>query len=231
MVLSRRAALLAALALGAGLGACSGLTPGNAYDQPLYRFDGTFISNSALPAGTRPLLAVLWTDPLQRQQDVLMPASWISATVDPGDVVPETVHAQLFRPPPPEAMVEIAAPGGAGTARLALGEIVIADDADRDGVIHVGGPSAAIETPASESAARDSYIAGAVEALLYVEHPLTPSQASFPFASFGAGYHVVNFLCAGKASGGTEEWPGVEFVAQTSQVLPEIRDCLRTHAP
>ena len=223
-------ALLTGLALGAGLCACGGLTPGNAFDQPLFSFSGAFIPNSVLPSGTTPLVAVLWSDPLQRQPDVLMPRSWISATVDPGVVVPETVHADIFRPPPPEAIVEIASPTGGDAARLALGEIVIADDADGDGVIHVEGPAAKIEGSDGASA-RDSYIAGAVEVLLYVERPFAMSQTTFPLAASTAGYHLVNFLCTGKFSGGTREGGDVEFVAQTSQVLPEIRDCLRTHAP
>jgi hypothetical protein len=214
----------AAAALAAGLSACSGITPGNAYDLPLFSLPGSFIPNTVLPMPISPVLAVLWTDPLQRQPDVLMPAEWLSAHLDASVAAGTTFYTDIFRAPPPAAMVEIAAPSG-DAARLALGEIVIADKAD-GGAIDVQGPAAEIAAP-------DRYIAGALQALLYVERPFATSQpTTYPLATATqAGYQVIDFQCTGKASAGPLSVGGAIFVAQTSQILPEIRDCERTHAP
>ena len=234
MVLRRGRARWAPLALIVGLSGCSGITPGNAYDQPMASFTGNFIPNTVLPSPIDPRVVVLWTDPLERQADVVMPPSWMSAPLDPGAGDGRDFPIQLFRPPPPEAIVEVPAPGGQDAARLALGEVIIADDGDRDGNIDIAGDGTIPLTgDAREGGPHDSYIAGAAQVLLYVERPFARAPtATSPLATVTqVGYQAIDFECSSQSSSAPVEVHTVAFVAQTSQAVPEVRFCMRTHAP
>jgi hypothetical protein len=212
---------LSALALAAG--ACDGITPGSAYDRPMFTIVAHFTQNTVLPAAAKPVVGVLWTDPLQRQPDVVMPAGWMTSTeIDPASGA-SAFQADLFRPPPPEAVVDLRAPSGDDTL-LAFGEMVVVDDADGDGTFRVSGPHAQIAPP-------DSYLAGTNNVLVYVARPFVEVESAFPLAGTNTGYQIVNFECNGRLSQETAIESSTEFVLQPSPTLPEIRDCRRTHSP
>jgi hypothetical protein len=213
----------AALGLAVSASACDGITPGGAFDRPMFTIVAAFIPNTTLPAATHPIVGVLWTDPLQRQPDVVMPAAWMSSTaIDPASsTLP--FETNVFRPPPPEAVVDLRAPSGHVTS-LAFGELVVVDDADGDGTFQVSGPRAEIALP-------DSYLAGSGNALLYVARPFAELELGFPLAGTNPGYQTVNFQCNGQLSLGTAVEAGTQFQLQPSPTLPEIRDCRRTHSP
>jgi hypothetical protein len=217
------ACLLAALGLAAGASACDGITPGSAFDRPMFTIDADFIPNTVLPAAAHPIVGVLWTDPLQRRPDVVMPAGWSSSSdIDPASGT-LTFQADLFRPPPPEAVVDLRAASGDDTS-LAFGELVVVDDADGDGTFGVSGPHAEIAPP-------DSYLAGTTSVLVYVARPFAEVESAFPLAGTNAGYQTVNFECNGQLSQETAIESSAEFVLQPSLTLPEIRNCRRTHSP
>lgn len=220
---SFRAALGLAAAASAGVLACDGVTPGGAFDAPMFTISAAFIPNTVLPAGARPIVGVLWTDPLQRQPDVVMPAAWMSSTdIDPASGT-LAFQTEVFRPPPPRAVVDLRAASGDDTS-LAFGELVVVDDADGDGTFAVSGPHAQIAPP-------DAYLAGSSNALVYVARPFAQIQPGFPLAGTNPGYQTVNFECNGQISQGTAVESSTEFALQPSPTLPEIRNCRRTHSP
>lgn len=223
----RRAGLALGTAVAAGLaacaGGCSGVTPGDAFDQPMFSVFAGFAANLTLPPTTRPIIGVIWTDPLERQPDLVMPASWMSTDMPPpaGGI---NFTMRVFRPPPPAAVVDV--PGANGDhARLALGEIVIVDDQDRDGAFRISGASDYVEPP-------DSYLGGTSSVLLYVETPFASPQIKFPLlAAPSPGYQAVEFNCDGQIPKGTALTTGITFSLQPSSTLPEIRNCDRSHSP
>ncbi len=215
--------LWAALGLAVGASACDGITPGSAFDRPMFTTAAAFVPNTTLPGAAHPVVGVLWTDPLQRQPDVVMPAKWISSSdIDPASGT-LAFQIDVFRPPPREAVVELRAPSGDETS-LALGELVVIDDADGDGTFRVSGPHAQIAPP-------DAYLAGTTNVLVYVARTFAEIEPGFPLAGTKAGYQTVNFDCNGQLSQETAIESSTQFVLQPSPALPEIRNCRRTHSP
>lgn len=228
MKFSARAVLLAAgLAAGAlGGGACGKrLVAGDTYDHPLVTpYHGSVFPGGGLTDAVNPMVSLLWTDPLQNKPDVPMPAHWLSAPVDRAT---DEFTIQLFRPPPPEALVELVSPDGSESAQIAVAEIVVIDDRDGDGTFRVTGPHAQIVGP-------DRYLAGSVVMLTYVARPF-PSGASTPLtlATQTSGYALVNFVCQGRVAGaptGTST-RAMTLTLKPSDTLPEVRTCRRTHSP
>jgi hypothetical protein len=229
------------LALGAGailaglLPACQqGVVPGSAYDRPLWSFSGFVRPAGTIPETTtgadggvhptNPIMSLLWTDPLQRTQDIPQPARNIASTVSTAD---GTFHVDVYGPPPPQAMVEIPSPSGP-SMRLALAEILMIDDQNHDGTFEVSGSGAAI-------GGGDRYLTGGNTVLVYLDR----TYASLPpgnllVVSGDQGYQLVGYVCDHQsvaqvlqqdAVGGT-----VEFT-QPSTTFPDVRSCARTHSP
>jgi hypothetical protein len=205
--------------------ACNaGVTPAAAYDEPLFTFQANLTGGDALAGATNPTFGVVWTDPLQRRPDVVMPAGWADSEVPRGSL--QAFDTRLYRPPPPEAIVAVNGPSG-DKAELAFGEIVIFDDLDADGTFTVSGPHAEIE-----SKDKDNYLAGSFQVLVYVARPFSTLDITFPiFSSNFTGYALIDYACNGQVSLRTSERALANFVMQPSQRLPEIRHCRRTHSP
>ena len=214
-----------AFLMGALGGAACGKTllPGTTYDQPLLSFSGTISSTGGLLQAKRPIVGLLWTDPLQRQPDVTMPASWLRSSVS---ATYDTFSVEVFRPPPPEAVVTVATAGGE-TSQLAIAELVIIDNQDGDGTFRVGGPRATIAAP-------ELYLAGSANVLTYVANPFASPQINSPLTLPGqSGYALVNYNCLGQISGSTNPVnpQNVELVLQPSQDFPDVRPCRASHGP
>ena len=217
------------------LAACQqGVVPGNAYDQP-WSFSGIARPVGTIPTTTtgadgallptKPIMGLLWTDPLQRVPDMPQPARGIASVVSVAD---ETFHIDVYGLPPAAAMVEIPSTSGQ-PLRLALAEIVMIDDQNDDGTFEVSGPDATIGDG-------DRYLAGGNTVLVYLDRSYTslPPAESLLAATGTAGYQLVVYVCDRQsisevlqqgALGGT-----VEFT-QPSTALPEVRSCARTHSP
>jgi hypothetical protein len=222
--LKSRAVLFTLLVASAG-GACGrGVVPGAAYDQPLLSFSGTISPTGGLGQAQHPIVGLLWTDPLQRSADVTMPARWLQSTVD---TAADTFTVDIFRPPPPEAVVDLAAPSGKISQQLAMAEIVIVDDSDGDGGFLVEGPRATISAP-------ERYLAGSANVLTYVESPFPSPQVNSPLTlPAQIGYALVNYNCQGQLSAGTNPVnpQRVEMILQPSQDFPDVRTCRASHGP
>jgi hypothetical protein len=208
----------------AGVSCGRGVVPGAAYDQPLLSFSGTISPAGGLRQAHHPTVGLLWTDPLQRSADVTMPARWLQSTVD---TTADTFTVDIFRPPPPEAVVALAAPGGKLFQQLAMAELVIVDDLDGDGGFLVHGPRATISAP-------ERYLAGSANVLTYVATPFPSPQINSPLTLPGQiGYALVNYLCQGQLSGATNPVnpQAVEMILQPSQDFPDVRTCRASHGP
>ena len=229
-------ACVAAAAL-AGAGACGkGVVP---LPRVLFSFEAD-VRADALSADerARAVLSVLWTDPFQLRPDIPMPKRHADSTRLTADgAVRDRWKLDLHRPPPPEAMVEITAPSGTDSARLALAEIVLFDDKDLDGAFAVTGElgeRAKIVGP-------DLFLAGATFVLTYVERPFKTHQEDFPLGNMQTvGYGATAVNCDGRLP---PKPPAVATVSirgpqyqfylepQRSEFLSEGRSCLRTHSP
>jgi len=238
LVLSRASRITVVLGLCAGWGASGcgkGVMPGTGFETPLFTFPAHVTPNGTIPAGARPLVGLIWSDPLQGKPDVVMPASWISATPQgsDGDASWNELTIRVFRPPPPAALIDITAPGG-DHAQMALGELVIVDD-DGDGTFRVSGPRAEIaqeKTDGKTDGKTDSYLAGAFQPLIYVARPFQSTTLAFPlFPSGQVGYQLVDYGCDGRLSRGPAVSSSTTFQVQASRFLPELRNCMRSHSP
>jgi hypothetical protein len=208
----------------AGVSCGRGVVPGASYDQPLLSFRGTINPAGGLGQAQHPIIGLLWTDPLQRSADVTMPARWLQSTVD---TAADTFSVDIFRPPPPEAVVALAAPSGKVFQQLAMAEIVIVDDSDGDGEFLVKGPRATISAP-------ERYLAGSANVLTYVDSPFPSPQGNSPLTlPAQIGYALVNYNCQGQLSAGTNPVnpQTVEMVLQPSQDFPDVRTCRASHGP
>jgi hypothetical protein len=229
-----RAVALAIIWLSISAAACGeGLVPGNTYDRPLFVLHGTVrpaggLASARNRAGTgvavHPLVSLLWTDPLQQRPDRPAPAGMLRSSVDAAS---DQIALEIFRPPPPELLVEVAAPSGGESARLAVAEIVIIDDGDGDGDFRVGGARAEIAAP-------DQYLAGTESLLIYVARPFSSPPFDFPLVPGTAtGYQLVSYSCVGLSAVGVAEVAAdlLALVMRPSSFLPEIRTCRRSHSP
>jgi hypothetical protein len=203
----------------------NGTVPGTTYDQPLLSLQGTISPTGGLVNAKHPIIAFLWTDPLQRQPDVVMPARWLQSSVN---AIDDTFRVQIFRPPPPEALVSVASSSKGGEiSRLAIGEIVIVDDRNGDGTFQIHGPRATIASP-------DSYLAGSAEVLTFVETPFPSTQLNSPLTLPGqSGYALVNYYCQGQLSAGTHptRLDHLEMILHPSPDFPNARTCRASHGP
>ena len=210
------------------------LVPGNAYDRSLLpEISGRILPIGGLAGADRPIVTLLWTDPYQKKPDVPMPASWMRSTVTPapaGDVtMADRFTVEVFRPPPPEALVDVRLPGSEppDVARVAIAELVLLDDRDGDGTFQVTGPRADI-------VGKDRFLAGSTFVLTYVERPYATPRAATPLnVPDQIGYQLVSYDCEGRISKGTVAWDpaAVDLIAQRSTSFPEVRNCRRTHSP
>jgi len=216
--------LLVAGACAVVAAACGrGVAPGTSADQALYAFGSRLLSASGIPMTARPRLGVIWTDPLQRQPDVPMPPDWLSSNLDRDTF--DSFVSNIFRPPPPEALVRIDAPSGGDWMEMAFGETIIFDDAGKNGLFRIDGPRAEMASP-------DSYLASTEEVLVYVARPFSYAQDGFPLGpAILPGYTTLAFFCSGQVPGQIRQNVAMEFVVQPSQTFLEIRTCLRTHSP
>ena len=207
-----------------GVSACGdGLLPGTGYDQALLSFSGRVSPTGGLVQARRPIVSLLWTDPLQQKPDLPMPLGWMKSNVS---TTGDTFAVAVFRPPPSEAMVDLSDMSGS-IYRVAVAEIVIVDDQDGDGTFRVQGPRATIMAP-------DTYLAGAAHVLTYVATPYPSTPSGSPLTLPGqAGYAVVTYVCQGQLSGGIHEVPkqSVEIILQPSLDLPNVRSCRASHGP
>jgi hypothetical protein len=207
--------------------------PGNGFETALFTFQAHVRPIDAMPAGARPVVGLIWSDPLQGRPDVVMPSSWISAT--PSDASWNELTIRVFRPPPPAALIDVSAPGD-DHARMAIGELVIIDD-DGDGTFRISGPRAEIagantETGATPPRKSDSYLAGAFQPLVYVVRPFQSVTPPFPLFPPGqVGYRLVDYGCDGRLSRGPAVSNDTTFQMQPSRFLPELRNCMRSHSP
>jgi hypothetical protein len=220
-----RARALVLCAAAAAASCNQGVTPASTYDQPLFSF-GANIPNATYPPGSHPMVGLIWTDPLQVNPDVVMPPGWVSSNISPSNIA-LGFGVDLFRPPPPATITEMSAPSG-DRIRLALAEVVLVDDGDpQDGRFSVSGPQATIAAP-------DRYLAGMQDVLVYVAQPFSGPEPDFPIAPSTpsmAGYELVDYGCNGQTAGMPKSVAGYAFEMRISQVLPEIRNCRRTHSP
>jgi hypothetical protein len=218
----RRATRAILVLIATAVAGCTGVTPGPTFDDPLVTFWSQILSPDGIPPDAKPVVGIIWTDPLQRQADIVMPHGWMTTRPAPGDAT-NVVIVDVYRPPPPSAIVTITAPSGE-QARLALGEAVLVDDRDDDG-FEVSGPQAEIAEP-------DSYVAAATgTVIVYVDSPFPTTQLNFPLLQLPARYTMMNFGCNGPVSTALTQDTGFSFVPQPSKVLPEPRNCRRTHSP
>jgi hypothetical protein len=221
---------------------------GDGFERPMLSFPGLIRPAGALPAtalafdpsarcvpasdgGTQPpnpIMGLLWTDPLQRIADIAAPARWVASSISMTDDL--RFQLDVFRPPPPEALVDVPLPDGSASLRLALAEIVMIDDQDCDGTFGIQGPDAEILEP-------DQYLGGADSILVYLDRSY-PSLPSNPLTVTGdAGYQLVDYSCNQQqiASKGTPypfgPFPPVTAIVQPSRTFPEVRTCARTHSP
>jgi hypothetical protein len=220
-----KSAARAVFLMGALGGAACGrsVVPGSTYDQPLLSFRGTISPTGGLLQAKRPIVGLLWTDPLQSQPDVPMPARWLESSVSAAD---DTFSVDVFRPPPPEAVVTIASAGGQ-SSQLAVAELVIVDDQNGDGTFQVSGPRATI-------ADDELYLAGSSNVLTYVASPFSSPPTNSPLTLPGqSGYALVNYNCLGQISGSTNpvKAQNVELVLQPSRDFPDVRPCRASHGP
>ena len=228
MVLTRAMAIAAAAGALACAGGCGGgVTAGDTYDQPLYPspYSSKLLANATLPATAKPIVGVLWSDPLQRRPDGVLPRGWFGTDLASQSVGKFTFA--LYRPPPPAAIVRITAPDGLDFADVALADAVLVDDQDGDGDFRPSGIHA-------EIGPKDSYLAGSLQVILYVARPFSRLPSTFPLPYKHPGYSLIDFHCSGQTgqtSGGAEEVFELQFISQASQRLPEVRNCLRTHSP
>jgi hypothetical protein len=218
-------AVIVTMLIASAAGACGrGVVPGAAYDEPLLSFSGTISPAGGLGQAQHPIVGLLWTDPLQRSADVTMPARWLQSTVD---TAADTFTVDIFRPPPPEAVVELADPSGKLFQQLAMAEIVIVDDSDGDGGFLVKGPRATISAP-------ERYLAGSANVLTYVATPFPSPQSNSPLTlPAQLGYALVNYNCQGQLSASTNPVNprSVEMILQPSQDFPDVRTCRASHGP
>jgi len=224
--------LARALVLGAGVvaGACGeGLVPGDAYSSPLIAFGGEITPTGQLSGAWRPRVGVLWTDLNQVGPDLPSDSTYVSSHLDL-DMVVDRYMAEIFRPPPAAAFVDIAADSGE-VVRLALGELVIFDDRDGDGRFSVSGPRAEITPP-------DVFLAGAWDMVRYVSSPFTSPQSGFPLGmATTTGYALLTLYCAAPLLDPTRPAreslgnSNVSMTVLTSSVLPEVRTCAHSHSP
>jgi hypothetical protein len=118
----------------------------------------------------------------------------------------------------------------------ALGEVVIVDDRDGDGTFQID-EHGTIAPPAAggstADAARDRYVAGTQQVLIYVARPFPPGTAAgFPVAPGTArGYSLLTYVCEGRVVTRVISSSAVEMEVQTGTDLVERRTCMRTHSP
>ena len=221
--------------------ACQGgVVPGRAYEEPL-GLQGRLLG--ALPAGARPLVSVIWTDPLERRPDMAMPARWIDSTVAgaaaslgietrANAIAPFALH--LFRAPPADALVEIPSPSGE-VAAMAFGELVVVDDTDGDGAFQIDGHGTLVGGGQGVSGviARDRYVAGSQEMLVYVARPFSPAAAVGFHLVQGTktGYQLMKYVCEGRLLSAVTPAPYADLEPQTTVELVRRRTCMNTHSP
>jgi hypothetical protein len=235
------ASLLTGMA-GALLGCGKAVLPPETFDSPLFHFEGVLVPVGALSndEAAHAKLGVLWTDPLQRKPDVTMPGHYLRSSFERETPWPPSRYTvDFFRPPPPEATVEIATPeADRESALLAMGELVLFYDGNDDGTFVVEGPRATIVAP-------DRYLAGSLTILRYVYRGFAGAASTsarlFPLGlTDKIGYDLISLYCEGRLP---ERPPNVAFAPVTvvtrvelilqrsSDVFPEVRNCLRTHSP
>jgi len=226
---ARGSALVAVLTLEA----CGDLTSAN-LQRPMFAFSAQLTEGTSWPAMARPLVGIVWSDPLQRQPDVAMPQSWLEPQWD-APPLGTSVEIRLFRPPPPEALAEIEiddAERARDVARLAVGDVVVVDDGDGDGRFAIQGPLATLASNQQAPEHPDVYIAAASAMLLYVERPFASPHTGSPlWPATRPGYQLVNYDCAGRVLVGSKLVADTNLSIDVSAALPEHRNCLRTHRP
>ena len=192
------AVIFTLLIASAGASCGQGVVPGAAYDRPLLSFSGTISPAGGLGQAQHPIVGLLWTDPLQRGADVTMPARWLQSTVVAAG---DTFTVDIFRPPPPAAMVDLADPSGKFSQRLAMADRYLAGSAN---VLTY------VERPFSSP---------------QINSPLTlPAQIGYSLVNYlcqgqlSAAIHPVNP-------------EAVEMILQPSQDFPDVRTCRATHGP
>lgn len=209
--------------MGDAAGCGQGVVPGDAYEQPLLSFSGPITPRGGLLEAKKPIVSVLWFDPLQVGPDVPEPARWLESSIDANA---DTFTVRVFRPPPVEVMVDLT-DASDQTSRLAVAEIVIIDDRDADGTFHVVGPRATIAPP-------DTYLAASEHVLSYVAVPYPSPQAASPVSlPAQSGFALINFACQGQVSNGPHltSPQQVDLTFQPSQNLPDARPCRASHGP
>lgn len=226
---ARGSALVALLTLEA----CGDLSSAN-LQQPLFVFSAQLTGGTPWPPTARPLLGIVWSDPLQRQPDVAMPPSWLEAQWDTPPLG-VNVEIRVFRPPPPQALAEIElddAERPPDRARLAVGDVVVVDDVDGDGRFAIQGPLATLSPHREDLSHQDVYIAAASAMVLYVDRPFASPHTGSPlWPATGQGYQLVKYDCDGRTLVGSEIVTETNLSVDVSVALPEHRNCLRTHRP
>jgi hypothetical protein len=224
---ANRIALVASLCASIGAAGCgTGVMPGTGANEPIAPFYNSLLPSGEFLMGTHPIATVIWTDPLERQADVVMPANWLSSTIRTFDHTSmyDGFHLDLYRPPPPEAIVEITSAGKDHT-ELALGEMVLVDDKNDDGVFEINAHGKILPP--------DEYLGGTATVLIYLAAPFAKSDPSFPLTpqNTTSGYQMVDFTCQGQVFSRSNQAIGATFVPRRSSSLPEIRICNRSHSP
>lgn len=212
----------------AALGCGRALIPGQRVDEPIFTFDGD-VEGEAPGADLR--LGLLWVDPFGLRDDLASPPS-VSAGALSADR--RTFELQLFTPPPPE--VVRAVPDPADPSRpafsFALAELVVFDDADGDGVFHVGG-----RAEGSKIEAPDTYRgASPLQALFYVATVRSDASPALKeldrIVRAGPGYRVGTVGCDG-AQGYFNTSVQEDIVrlrlVEAQETLPQLRPCLRSY--
>jgi len=222
-------------------GACGGglVTP-SAFDEPLFTFSAQILPPGQLATATHPIISVLWIDPEQQRPSVPMPARSMTSSVPEPALSGGTYDVGTFwvyRQPPEEVMFDLPI-GNASpplTARMAVGELVIVDDADGDGTFRVAGAGPDI----AESAAgqpQDRYLGGALAFLSYSQS----SPLETPFTEMSQhGYELVEVDCRGVfvtarrfyLSSAADSNLATMIARAPSTAFPQVRTCLQSQPP
>jgi len=202
----------------------------------MFTFPAHLTEGTSWPTTAHRLLGIIWSDPLQRRPDVVMPQSWLEAQWDPPDLG-KGIAVYLFRPPPPQALAEVQVDElgkSPDSARLAVGDVVVVDD-DGDGHFAVEGSLATLVASDEAAAHSDTYIAAADAMLVYVARGFEQQHDGLPFGPADKGsegnYQLFKVDCEGRAVVAAVPVTEMNLSLDSSADLPEHRDCARTHRP
>jgi hypothetical protein len=222
------------------LGCGKPIVSGNIYEEKLLSASVVVRPEGALTEAqlNAARIGVLWTDPSQKEPDVVMPAGYLTSKRNLAASQP-TFDVDVFRPPPSAAILTMPSPSKQ-TASLAIGEIVLFLDGNGDNTFRVRGRRASLV-----GSDRDEFLGSSTAIIRYIERPFAETTATFPFGPINddqRGYDLVILECQGplpaapptRSPNLSSDRPNtflISVTVQPSTDLPEVRTCMRTHSP